>query len=495
VNIPLAAAEDIIDASGIAPAIEDLLPPAARRRQLSARTLLLGMILTVADGRPAHLTRVRQALTSLPGPGQERLGVTVTWKTGPHQLTYRQTEHTARLITRALGKQQPGGAPSEDLQSACDQLLEASIPPAHKNTSTALAGDWTDIESWSRPPRRGSTQCADPEASWGHRNSNLPGPRGEMFFGYYLSAAVMTREENGPPVPELARRMTVAGCAQDPVRAMVPVLEKMPAGGIPLGDIIADSGYAHRDAEAWAVPLRRAGAQLVQDLHPHDRGPRGTHEGAIIANGNLYCPATPKPLLELGPLPPGAPAGDAAAHDQQTAELARHKPGRHTADDADSYHRVTCPATAGKIRCPLRAESMKLDRSRPQILAPPGHPPACCTQQTITIPPQVNAKTRQKHDYPSAAWRHSYQRRTSAERGFSTIKDTATTSTARGWCHLLGLTPLTLWLACALAVRNQRILHAFDARQAGNARRAAAGLPPARSKRRTTLAALPAAPP
>ena len=30
-----------------------------------------------------------------------------------------------------------------------------------------------------------------------------------MFFGYYLSAAVMTREENGPAVPELARRMTV----------------------------------------------------------------------------------------------------------------------------------------------------------------------------------------------------------------------------------------------------------------------------------------------
>ena len=53
-SIPLAAAEDIIDASGIAPAIEDLLPRAVRGRQLSARTLLLGMILTVADGRPAH---------------------------------------------------------------------------------------------------------------------------------------------------------------------------------------------------------------------------------------------------------------------------------------------------------------------------------------------------------------------------------------------------------------------------------------------------------
>lgn len=58
----------------------------------------------------------------------------------------------------------------------------------------------------------------------------------------------------------------------------------------PLGDVLADSGYVHRDADAWALPLRAAGAALVQDLHPHDRGPKGTRQGAIISNGNLYCP-------------------------------------------------------------------------------------------------------------------------------------------------------------------------------------------------------------
>jgi hypothetical protein len=41
------------------------------------------------------------------------------------------------------------------------------------------------------------------------------------------------------------------------------------------------------------VVLGTAGAALVQDLHPHDRGPRGTHQGAVIANGNLYCPQAP----------------------------------------------------------------------------------------------------------------------------------------------------------------------------------------------------------
>jgi hypothetical protein len=488
VSLPLAVIEEIIDVSGIARAIEELLPAGVRGRQLSVRTLLAGMHLTLDDGRPAHLTRVHAALTRLPEADQARLGVTADWKTGPHQLTYRQTEHTFRQVVTALGKKEPDGAPAEVLQDACDRLLEASIPAA-RNASPALAADWTDIESWSRPPRRGCTECADPEARWGHRNSNLPGPKGEMFFGYYLSAAVMAGEENGPAVPELARRMTLCSCALDPARALVPVLQKMPAGGIPLGDLLADSGYSHRVPADWAIPLRQAGASLVQDLHPSDRGPQGTFHGAVVANGNLYCPQTPPALLRLGPLPPGAGTGDVTVHDAQAAELARHKLGRHTAGDADGYHRVTCPAVASKVRCPLRPESMTLDRDRPEIMSVPQHPPACCTQQTITVGPGVAAKTRQKHDYPSAAWRRSYARRTAAERSFSTIKDPATTSIARGWCRLTGLTPLMLWTACLLAVRNQRILTAWNNRQQDNARRAAAGLPPrTRRKRRTAPA-------
>ena len=476
-RVPLARLEEIIDASGAAPAIEALLPAGVRHRQLCARTMLLGMQLALGDRRPAYLTEIHAALTSLPEAHQARLGVTEDWHGLPHQLTYRQTEHTCLLIAKALSKDQPDGTPSGGLQAVCDQLLEASIPAVHKNSSSALAADWTDAETWSRPPRRGTTECADPEAAWGHRNSNLPGPKGEMFFGYFLSAAVMTREEDGPAVPELARRITLAGCHHDPVRQLAATLLRMPAGGIPLGDIIDDSGYAHRDAAAWAVPLRTAGAQLIQDLHPHDRGPKGTHHGAVIANGNLYCPQTPRTLLELSPLPPAASSQQAAAHDQQAAELARHKLGLDTADDADGYHRVTCPAAAGKIRCPLRPDSMLLSRDRPEILTPPEHPPACCTQQTITVPPDVAAKTRQKHDYPSPQWRRSYRRRTAAERVNATIKDTATTSIARGWCRQTGLAPLTLWIACLLAVRNQRILTTFHARQDDNARRAAAATP------------------
>ena len=494
--IPLAAFEEIIDASGVAPRIEAILPIGVRPRQLSVRTLLAGMCLAQADHRPAHLTRVRQALTSLPEADQRRLGVIADWKHGPHLLTYRQTEYAFGLVAGTLGRDGPDGLPSGPLQGICDGLLEASVPQELKDASRSLAVDWTDLESFSRPPPHGTSDCADPEASWGHRKNNLLRSENELFYGYYLSAGIMMPEENSPAVPELARRAALSSCRHDPVRAFAPVLTAMPGQGILLGDILNDSGYAHRDARAWAIPLRAAGAQLIQDLHPHDRGPKGTHDGAVISNGSLYCPQTPRPLLELGPPARTATREQAADWERRTAELARYKLGRLTSDDRDGYHRVQCPAAMGKIRCALRPASMRLARDRPEILQPPEHPQACCAQQTITVPPDVIAKTAQKHDYPSAAWRRSYARRTGAERAFATAKDPASNDISRGWCRLMGLAPLMLFVTTLLVVRNQRILHAWNTRQEDAQRRAAAGLPPkTRKRRRKTLAGLAAGPP
>ena len=110
------------------------------------------MCLAAADHRPAHLTRVHQALISLPEDDQARLGVLADWKTGPHRLTYRQAEYTFGLIADVLGKHEPDGLPSGRLQRLCDDLLEASVPEEFKDASTSLAVDWTDLESFSRPP-------------------------------------------------------------------------------------------------------------------------------------------------------------------------------------------------------------------------------------------------------------------------------------------------------------------------------------------------------
>jgi hypothetical protein len=152
--------------------------------------------------------------------------------------------------------------------------------------------DRTGLESFSRPPPRGTSDCADPEASRGHRKNNLPRSEDELFHGCYLSAGTMAREENGAAVPEPARRATVSSGRHHPVPAFTPVLTAMPEHGIPLGDVLADSGYSHRIPQHWAAPLRAAGAQRSRTCTRTNSGPRGTHDGAIIANGNLYCPKT-----------------------------------------------------------------------------------------------------------------------------------------------------------------------------------------------------------
>jgi hypothetical protein len=434
--------EKLVDTSGVATRIELVLPAGGRPRQLLVRTLLIAILATLADHRPAHLTRVHQVLLGLDHGDKVRLGVIATWRHGPHLLTYRQVERTFHLVVTALSKPIPDGSASEHLSAVVDALLESSVPERYKTSSGSLAVDWSDLESYSCPPTEKGGACADLEASWGRRKSDQPGVKDELFFGYELQAATMVVEEAGHAVPELARRVGLSTCAIDPPRAFVPVLTAMVGSGIAVSDVLSDSGYAHRKGEHWAAPLRRLGASIVTDLHPQDRGPRGTAKGAIICNGNLYCPATPRMLLELGPLARSAAADETAAHDRKCAELAAYKLGRISSDDADGYHRVA-----------------------------------------------------QKHDYPSKAHRDSYARRTAVERTFSSVKDPASNDIARGWCRLMGLTPITLFVACLFVVRNERIIDAFEVRQAEQERRLQAGLPPrTRRRRRRTLGDLVAAP-
>jgi hypothetical protein len=479
---------DVLDRSEVAGQIEGLLPTGGRPRQLSARTLLLGMLLTQTTGRPAHLTGVHRALITLDAADQVRLGVLAEWSRGPHRLTYRQVERTFALMVAALAKEAPDGEPSDVLCRIADAWMEASIPLHYAEQTSALAVDWSDLAAFATPPPDKEGDSSDPEASWGRRKSDAPGTKDELFFGYELQAATMVAEEHGPAVPELARRILVTSCHVDPPRAFVAVLARMAASGVTLTDVLADSGYAYRVPEHWALCLRALGANIVTDLHPSDRGQKGTFAGALCANGNLYCPAVPPALLQIIPLARSATKGAIDTHDQMTAEASRYKLGRVSADDADGFHRVACPAVMGKVRCPVREPSLRLSSDHPEVLDPPEHRPRCCSQQTVTVPPEVLAKTAQKHDYPSKAHRASYARRTAVERTFSTTKDRATNDMTRGWCRLGGVTAITLFAVATFVARNQRIVDAFEVRQADDERRRAAGLQPKiRRRRRRTL--------
>jgi len=465
--------------------IEAAMPSGGRPRQLPVRTVLIGLLLALCDQRPAHLTRAHAALVALSSSEGLRLSVITVRRGRRHQATYRQMERTFSVMTRAIGEKWP-----EMVDRVTDALLEASIPERYKLASASVAIDWTDYESFSRPKGSGGGPPADNEASFGRRHSSAPGVNDEIFFGYYGQVATMVREDGAEVIAELVRRIELTACSVDPPGAMVAVLTRMVADGISLSDVLCDCGYSLRKPETFALALRALGASLVMDLHPGDRGEKGTHAGAVICNGNLYCPCTPKPLLGLSPLPRGASEADQQGLDAASAELSRYKLGVSSGEDSDGQLRVSCPAVLGKIRCPLRPSSLSLSFERPSIAVPPptGELQACCRQRTVTVPPSVAAKTRQRHDYPSAAHRRSYGRRTASERSFASGKDPAGIGMRRGWCRLMGRAKNKLMYALGFLASNLALLDAFERNEQDEKRRAATGLAPrARRRRKTTL--------
>lgn len=492
------------------------MPTGGRPRQLPAITVLCAMAFAVDEGRPAHLSAGFRALEELPGATRLRLGAVVTRTGVLHEATYRQFSHTHRTMVKAID---PSPVPSfrgvgEDdraahlkaarhgvdaemkearLDQILDRLLEASIPVRYKTLSRSLAVDWTDHETWSRPRAKDDPVPApDPTASWGHAKRNAPGAKDHLFFGYYGQVATMVKEEKGPSLPEFVRRIAFHSPRTDPPAEMADTLVRAYADGVSAGDVLCDCGYSNRDPKTFAGPLRRAGANLVMDLHPHDRGPRGTHCGAVVSNGNLYCPATPRALLELGPLARSASTQEAAAHDEKTRELDRYKLGRISSEDDVGTHRVMCPAVMGKCRCALRPESRALDYTHPEVGSPPGEPPTCCTQKTISVPVEIDTKRRQKHEYPSKAHRLSYARRTASERTFARFQDPASAGIRRGWSRLFGRAPNALMYALCAVVHNVRLALAAEDRDKDAARRATMGLFPLKRRRRRQRRAEPA---
>ena len=105
------------------------------------------------------------------------------------------------------------------LHRVAQGLVEASVPAQHKVASRSLAIDWTDHETWSRPRAKNDPARAMIPSSWGHAKRNAPGAKDHLFFGYYAQVATMVKDHrDGPPVPELVRRIAFAPPRDDPPR-------------------------------------------------------------------------------------------------------------------------------------------------------------------------------------------------------------------------------------------------------------------------------------
>jgi len=484
----------VLDRSGVTEMLEEAVSSSGPPRQLTFRTVLLGILLSISNSKVAHLSAAYRCLCDLSVIDQVRLGVARPGREGLKTASYRMFEHSFNAMMKPIDPspvpsfrgvaplKRPGHLAKKRagietttketmLVGLIDALLEASVPKA-KREHRCLAVDWTDHESWARPKDKLSEEVsADPDAAWGHAKRNAPGAKDALFWGYYAQVAVVACEEGAEkPDPELIYRVVVKSASIEPADEMAGALERMAASGKGPSDVLADCGYSFKTG--FSRRLRNIGAEPVMDLHPFDRGPKGTFEGAVCANGSLYCPCVPERLLTLGPLVRGAPEKAVAAHDRACAELEHYRFAPLARPDKEGYERVMCPAAAGKLRCPLVEASLNLSFSHPSVTQAPSSPPRCCRQRSITVAPQVNDKTRQKHPYPSPVHRRSYARRTAAERAYARLADPAGEGVRRGWCRLFGTAKNTLMYSLAAVVHNLRLLESRERQDQLEARRA-----------------------
>lgn len=121
---------------------------------------------------------------------------------------------------------------------------------------------------------------------------------------------------------------------------------------------------------------------------------------------------------------PGGVAQTAAITDlyrRQIAARTAYELAPKGRPDSEGHERLTCPAAAGKVRCPIKRTGIGTNPRLPLVHPAPSPvgPPKICRQHSITIAPEHGAKHTQALAYGTTDQQRVYHRLRNSTEGFN----------------------------------------------------------------------------
>lgn len=444
-------AAGIVDSSGVPDMIAawrtaDGRDPAqgGRPALLDDRQILTLLLILALEGTPLTLTRalclVRDRLTAnatawLGLPRDDASGT--AWYSrihrafrravgpiDPHLGTPRRRRLTRDEMAAVRERRDPAFVHVRDerLHRALNALVWASIMAARAGDlagwSGTVAVDATPVVAVKNGTTAKSRRCSsEPDAGWYVRSHDTrddsPG-RDSIHWAWDLTIAIMAGAAD-LSFPRLILGAGVDRPGHRPAELARIAMRNVLASDLPRGFFVGDRIYHPGPRpEALQIPMRRAGYRLLGSQIKGQTGIQGRYAGAQLVDGDWYCPAMPKALVEATT----DLRDQTIDKDTWTARIDRR--GRYLlrpkeAPHRDGSQRWVCPAVGpgATCDCPLRPLLRAMPAgARTRILSRdlPLHPGRLCTnRRSVTIPIEAGAKyAQQGPQWGTDAWHAAY---------------------------------------------------------------------------------------
>ena len=296
---------------------------------------------------------------------------------------------------------------------------------------------------------------------------------------YLLSVVLMSQDEPGKEEkdhPNLAMTSSIASPNKEIGTQVVRGMKHVIKNNHRVKTLVGDRAYgAGRKVEEYHEPLRQLGVGIVTEYKGgSDRttqfGPKGGYAGSILTEGEFFCCATPKNLLNA------ARDNERGLIDEETlqARLTERRAYKLRAKEsaaADGSIPMMCPAYGPQatVECPLRKIHPKSSKKLKPVIEEANIPEArdlICSQTSVKFPAHVGQKYRQAYPYKSPEWERTMAiGRSTVESLNNEFKTKAGTITPPHMRRMRGLTALHYITTIALAHFNLQRIASFLKKQ------------------------------